>query len=379
LNEKHAAVPLAFDEVSNLRSLRAKESPPSKVTLNMNIFRLPSGAKASLVKLRGAAGTFKVQVSLPGKVIGQREPFQKIPVESPKTSKLKNKTIRRVQEKGMRPLHQSVNFLPKKIELKHTERSQPPFDFDYKRKGEILGRPGYVFPPDDRYIYQDTNFPWDTVGRVDTSRGWCTGCTIGSRLLLTANHCIQWNSDNTAGWVRFRPAYYGGSAPFGEAWATRVIYWIKTTPADGLTDQETAFDYVVCVLDTHIGDIVGYPGYRTYDSSWNGGNYWQHTGYPVDLSGGERPSFQGNAVISSVETQSTAGQEGYVLGNFNDTINGHSGGPVWGWWTNEPWPRVIGVFSTLPFTPSMDTSGDNEHAGGPALASLISWARSNYP
>jgi V8-like Glu-specific endopeptidase len=379
LNE-NMADPLSSDNISKLRSLRTKDKPPAKLVLNMDTFSLPAGGKASLVKVRGASNTFKVRVSIPGKTIGQRAQFQKIPVESPKTKKLKkSKTFRKVDDGGMRPPHLAVNFVPKKIELKPNERSQPPFDFDYKRNGEILGRPGHVFPPDDRYIYQDTNFPWNTVGRVDTPLGWCTGCTIGSRLLLTGNHCIQWNSDNTAGWVRFRPAYYNGSAPFGEAWANRVIHWIKTTPADALMDQETAFDYVVCVMDTRIGDIVGYSGYRTYEPRWNGGSYWQHMGYPTDLSGGERPSLQHSAVISSVETQSAVGQEGYVLGHFNDVVNGHSGGPVWGWWTDEAWPRIVGVFSTLPYIPSMDTSGDNEFGGGPALSSLISWARSNYP
>jgi hypothetical protein len=130
-------------------------------------------------------------------------------------------------ENGDRPTHFTVNFIPKKVELKPYERPYPPFDFDYRKDGEILDRPSCIFPPDQRYIYLDTNFPWGTVGRVDTPLGSCTGCTIGSRLLLTANHIIQWNPDNTAGFVRIRPAYYNGSAPFGDAWATRVISWMK--------------------------------------------------------------------------------------------------------------------------------------------------------
>jgi V8-like Glu-specific endopeptidase len=265
------------------------------------------------------------------------------------------------------------------VALKRNERSAPPADFNYRRNRQRVDRPTNVFPPDQRYIYQDTAFPWCTVGRVDTPLGTCTGCTIGKRLLLTGDHCIQWNSDNTAGWVRFRPSYYNGSAPFGEAWATRVIFWQKNTPADGLSDQETAFDYVVCVLDRNMGDVVGYPGYRVYSDSWNDGSYWQHMGYPVDLSGAQRPAFQGSCVISSVGSKSASGQTGYVLGHFNDVVPGHSGGPVWGWWSGEPWPRVVGTQSAEASTPAMNTSGDNEFGGGPALSSLISWARSNYP
>jgi hypothetical protein len=101
-------------------------------------------------------------------------------------------------------------------------------------------------------------------------------------------------------------------------------------------------------------------------------------GFPVDLSGAERPAFQGSCVISSVGSESASGQTGYVLGHFNDVVPGHSGGPVWGWWSEEPWPRVVGTQSAEASAPAMNTSGDNEFGGGPALSSLISWARSNY-
>ena len=51
---------------------------------------------------------------------------------------------------------------------------------------------------------------------------------------------------------------------------------------------------MVVVLDRRIGDITGWMGSRTYDDSWDGGNYWSHIGYPGDISGGSRPTFQGN-------------------------------------------------------------------------------------
>src|SRR5262249_37771930 len=105
----------------------------------------------------------------------------------------------------------------------------------------------------------------------------------------------------------------------------------------------------------------------------------QHMGYPSDLSGSERPAFQGSCSISSKQDQSTSGQTGYVLGHFNDVVPGHSGGPVWGWWDGEPWPRVVGVQSAEASVPAMNTSGDNEFGGGPALISLVSYARNTYP
>ena len=268
---------------------------------------------------------------------------------------------------GLRPTHLPLMYAPARM-----ERTVP-----------IAPRPGYgipnsVFPPDTRIVFQDSAFPWSTVGRVDTANGLCTGTMVGRRLMLTASHCIQWTATGT-GWLKFTPAYYNGAAPFGAAWASRVIHWLQVNGADGVSDLETAFDYVVVVLDSNIGDLTGYAGYRTYSSAWNNGNYWDQIGYPGDLTGGQRPAFFDDGAITSVGTQSTSGQQGYVLGNFIDTFGGHSGGPYWGWWANETFPRIIGTDSTSPQTPGSDTSGDNEAGGGPALSSLIDYARQNYP
>jgi V8-like Glu-specific endopeptidase len=375
-NEPEYPEPLTAAKVRRLKRLPPDARPPERATLNLGTFRLPEGARAQIVGVEGSKGLFQLRADLPGDAIGRRAPYDRIPTERLDRRKLDARALEAVRPDGFRPRHLPVDFLPAKVRLTLGERARPPVDFKYPRG---VDRPTNVFPPDQRYIYQDTSFPWCTVGRVDTPLGTCTGCMIGPRLLLTANHCIQWNADGTAGWVRFRPAYYNGSAPFGEAWATRVIWWMQTTGGNGLTDQETAFDYVVCVLDTPMGDVVGYPGYRTYSDRWNGGSFWQHMGYPGDLTGTERPAFQGSCAIATVGSQSTAGQTGFVLGHFNDAVGGHSGGPVWGWWDSEPWPRVVGTQSAEANVPANNTSGDNEFGGGPALSSLVAWARSNFP
>jgi adenylate kinase len=151
----------------------------------------------------------------------------------------------------------------------------------------------------------------------------------------------------------------------------------------GTNYHSTGMERRPWICDVCIGDVVGYPGYRTYDEDWDGGSYWQYIGYPGELSSGERPAFQGNGVISTVQNESLSGQTGYVLGHFNEFTPGQSGGAVWGWWDGEPWPRVVGVGSTIGDTTvkstSVGTSGDNEYGGGPALSALISWARANYP
>lgn len=371
--EKEPA-PLTAAQVSRNRALRPTKKAP-RVDVNLATFRVPRGAKPVILKVRGKADTYRLSFSTSEIHIKQSVPFDRIPTQKPTRTKLSARALKRA-EIGLRPDHVAVKFTPKRVKLSKREQAHPPAGYKYPRG---VDRPTNVFVPDQRFIYLDNSFPWRTVGRVTTPLGTCTGCTIGSRLLLTANHCIQWNSGGTAGWVRFEPMYYNGPGIYGAAWATRVIHWIQTTPANGLTDSETAFDYVVCVLDRRIGDTVGFAGYRTYSNGWNGGSFWQHMGYPSDLTGSQRPAFQGNCAISSVGNQSTVGRTGFVLGHFNDVVGGHSGGPVWGWWSNEPWPRVVGVQSAEANTPAFNTAGDNEFGGGPALSELITWARANYP
>jgi V8-like Glu-specific endopeptidase len=165
---------------------------------------------------------------------------------------------------GLRAASASLRFVP---ELAKPARLAPPVD----DKDRDVG--GTIFGTDDRYLFSDRSFPWRTTGQIRTAGGRCSGATIGSRLVLTASHCVNWDGDGGAGWISFSPGYYDGDRPWGEIWATNVIYWNQAPTS--LTDRETAFDYVVLVMEERTGDVVGYPGYRTYHDSWNDGSFWQ--------------------------------------------------------------------------------------------------------
>jgi V8-like Glu-specific endopeptidase len=250
--------------------------------------------------------------------------------------------------------------------------------------GEKRKQGGSIFDADDRFLFQDESFPWRTTGRVATAGGWGSGTVIGPRHVLTASHVVDWRRDpqGNIGWINFTPAYYDGRGPWGTFYATNVVNWVENPGS--MTDDQTAFDYVVLVFSERIGDVLGFVGFRAYDPAWNGGSYWQSIGYPGERASGERPAFEGNGTVRTTSTHSTAGQTGYVMGHCKDFTPGQSGGPAWGWWDGEEWPRVVGVGSTIGDTvvkqsSSATTGNDNEYGGGPALAVLIDWARTNHP
>lgn len=229
-----------------------------------------------------------------------------------------------------------------------------------------------VFAPDNRYTFSDTAFPWCTTGRVETSAGgWASGVMVGPRHLLTCSHAIQWfaNPDPyVAGWIKFIPSYFDGSEPFGAAWGTH-IYWEQQVAGPGIDGTEARNDYVVVTLDRRMGDLTGWMGSRTYDDSWDGGDYWSHIGYPGDLASGTRPSFQGGFSLNGDDAQPASHQAIY---HQADVWPGQSGGPFFAWWDGEAWPRVVA-------DQSWQNSTTNGASGGSRMVDLIIRARSDWP
>jgi V8-like Glu-specific endopeptidase len=229
-----------------------------------------------------------------------------------------------------------------------------------------------VFAPDDRYTFSDTAFPWCTAGRVETSAGgWASGTMVGPRHLLTCSHAIQWlsaPSPYAAGWVKFMPSYFDGSQPFGAAWGIH-IYWQQQVAGPGIDGTEARNDYVVVVLDRRMGDLTGWMGSRTYDDAWDGGSYWSHIGYPGDLVSGTRPSFQGNFSLNGDDTEPSTNQAIY---HRADVWPGQSGGPFFGWWAGEPWPRAVA-------DQSWQNASTNGASGGSMMVDLIIRARNDFP
>lgn len=369
MDERLVSAPVRHAELAKRSKVKANGTPAAArmPLLDVSLKNLKDFSISS------EAGRLRVVADIDVRGVDRRRPYDVIP-----TTRLRRKDID--PELGAKELE---GFVPAGVATAFAPRRARPTHRLPPGKGKDVDQGGTIFGSDDRYLFDDLSFPWRTTGKVRTVGQWGSGVTIGPRHVLTASHVINWTGgeDDGIAWVTFTPGYFDGKGPWGEIAATRVIYWIQA-PGQ-LSDDQTAFDYVVLVMEERVGEVVGYPGYRTYNDDWNGGDYWQYIGYPGELSSGERPAFQGDGIVSSVGQESTSGQTGYVMGHFNEFTPGQSGGISWGWWGDEPWPRVIGVGSTIGSTavqtPSGTTTGDNEYGGGPALSALITWARTNYP
>ena len=367
-------LPLTARQLARRKPIPPAAPPPPRILTRHAAFRLPPGGGTPRLKREG--NRFVVEISQSGRAPRLSMPYDRVRAERPSLRRISESLIRR-HSPGYRPPHVGVDFSPPRVPLPLRDRARPPFDFDPAREGR--SRPLCVTDPDGRMLYDPLTFPWRTVGRVKTPVGTSSGCTIGPRHLLMAAHAIQWLDNQTTGWVQFEPAYDRHPGPYGTASAIRVIYWMRNIVARGVSLHEQAFDYVVCVLDWRIGDVVGYPGAMTYENRWNGGEFWQTMGYPNDLAGAEAPAFQNRTVIVKDHPETHQGQTWLRLDHLMDVTPGHSGGAVWGWFAEEPWPRVVATQSAEANCPITSDTQFNAAGGGPALTALITYARSAYP
>jgi V8-like Glu-specific endopeptidase len=234
-----------------------------------------------------------------------------------------------------------------------------------------LHEPTTVFKPDERKVFKDTAYPWSTIGRVETPAGICSGVMIGPRHMLTCSHGINWMKNNTAGYVKFTPAYFdaGTVPPFGFAYGITIYSLRKVDGSDGIDRGEGQYDYVVVVLGSRLGDLTGWMGVRSWSDDWDKKPYWWHIGYPGDLTSSERPTFQNSIALDGsfwdrqIHTR---------IWHKGDVWPGQSGGPYFAWWKGELTPQVVAVQSG-------QNSDENSASGGADMLELVMKARKEHP
>lgn len=293
------------------------------------------------------------------------------PTDTDEVRSLGNKSPRRLPEalrtEGELPGHLSLRPVPRALprqlrrpEFMHTVMAARP-----EKRGNQATT---VFAPENRRVFSDTSYPWSACGRVDTPGGFASGVMVGPRHMLTVSHTIQWNADGSAGWVRFRPSFFDGSTTYGEAWASRIYFKYKVS-GPTIDWVEGMYDYVVVVLNWNLGNLTGWMGSRGYTDGWDGGAYWAHVGYPGDLTGGNRPTFENSISLDGAWWQFDSHES---MAHRGDVWPGQSGGPFFGWWSGESFPRAVAVQSS-------QSSGDNFASGGQDMVDLIIRARRDFP
>lgn len=267
---------------------------------------------------------------------------------------------------GQRPDWSHLLYQPRVI-----PRSQVP---PLRRLNGRSVRPLYIFGSDDRQVFQDASYPWHCCGKLYNSDGYAgSAALIWGNTIITAGHMVPWNSISAGSWwMRFVPDYFDGQSLLGAG----VESYVSDVNGYNTGGNVAGYDWAVCKLYTRLGDTLGYFGFNGYSSSWEDANYWTVVGYPGDVAGGERPSWQGSISIHDDDGDSNGGQE--LESQTADLNHGDSGGPIFGWWSGDP--RVIGVVSgeeeeyKFPFS----TEDNNIFSSGSGFTNLIAWARSNW-
>ncbi|WP_343685707.1 trypsin-like serine peptidase [Chryseobacterium gleum] len=262
------------------------------------------------------------------------------------------------------------HFYPTHADFEYSPKLEPKRD----RKPKFIDRDSFLTPEnartifgvDQRKVYNSTAYPWRCVGRVESSLGSGSGVMIGPRHLLTCSHIVDWQPNNTTGWLKFTPMYYNGSAPYGTAWGTLTYYKYKVA-GPTIDSTEIQYDYVVIVLDRPIGNSTGWLGSKSYSDSWDGGAYWTHAGYPGDLTGTQRPTYQTGIALDG---DFWSADDNESMSHKADIWPGQSGGPFWGYWDGSPYAVA---------TQSAHNPSDNFASGGSDLVNLVIRARNEHP
>lgn len=362
--------PLRPDDLLSFNNAPAPERIPEEVARQLGTRRVAitwPGAAVSpeqhLLKVDGR--TNGQQWLLPdGAVLG-------LPGRTAKRMNLKShKPSKAAATKPFRPAWAEQTYHPKRT-------IAAPWTLRPTRK-EKHGEVYYgVFPPEDRNVYYPSGYPWHCVGRVfvwnDASAAnwawWGSAVLVGPRVVLTAGHVVPW--DATTWMMQFIPSYYDGKSLSGagaNSWVSDAQGWDVSYKSR----YPDAFDLAVLRLYDPLGDSLGYFGSKTYSEDWNGGNYFNVTGYPSMIASAERPSYELGIAVVETDTNSNA----LRLDHRGDTTGGDSGAPFWGTWP-DGFPYAVGTVSGGVY--EGDDKDFNIAAGGQAMVDLIRWGLTNWP
>lgn len=226
--------------------------------------------------------------------------------------------------------------------------------------------PCFIWYPNDRKTYHDTNYPWGCVCKIiNSSGGYGSGVIVGPRHVLTASHVIDWDVNSVSVEVHRSGSFFSAITA-----GIHARYITKITSDPGYSDVDE--DYAVIITADRIGDRFGYLGVLTYDSKWDNEPHWRSIGYADDLGNRWFPIYQRDKSLDEDEVDYGSGR---AMTTSADLFKGQSGSPMFGFWDTGPY--VVAVVSAFG---SIFLSGDeNWCSGGSALTQLVNNARSLFP
>lgn len=372
----HAQPPLSAEELLSLDNVPARGEVPPHVrkALTTRLLHLSGGGEGLERAVSDAdqhadnwslALPASVKVGLPGRTL---EVFDREAVRAAAGD------VHHLQ--GYRPEWADLVYHPKVAARPQRKRMRT---FDGRRVTPLNQE--FIYGPDDRHIYYPSGYPYQCIGKVDiypngesdNPTEWGSGVLIGDRIVLTAGHVAAAPSDPHDWKMRFTAGMYNGSSVIGPG----AVSYVSDSQWWG--DGVSGHDIGLLRLYEPLGTSLGYFGAKTYDSSWNNGNYWILCGYPYDVANANSPSRQfGIAVLdedSDIENSAELEHQG-------DTASGDSGGPFFGFWAGDSIPYAVGTTSGHETIagPSWTGGEDNNiEAGGALMVQVIAAARTSWP
>ena len=240
-----------------------------------------------------------------------------------------------------------------------------------------------IYNGDGRQIFYDDTYPWCCIGYLQTKNGWGTATLVGDNFVITAGHVIGglWSPGQPlTETITFTPAMNiippsnKAKSILGDDWFANVV---NIAAWEEVYDGTIAgYDMAICELDKPLGTWLGYFGSRSFDSDWEDGNYWEHVGYPFDMSpNGFKPCYELNVAVYDEDSDDYSTQE---LDTEADIASGQSGGPLFAFF-QDGGPQILGVLSGREETDYwLWQSNEAVFSGGNGLNSLIRWGRDNW-
>lgn len=366
--------PFHLDELAKLSDLQASEKMPEEIAAKL---------AATTIYITDDEGAFDYRKHLKPPEGEEKAWSLTLPANSARLG-LRGRTGERLDRahakvaKGL----QTDSFRPAWAEQTFQARTASQYTprCTIRRKNGRIVEPYYgVYGPDDRQVFWPGSYPWRCVGRIFTWNNWGTpgwawsgsGVLVGPRHVLTAGHVAPWGSNNWG--MLFVPGYWDGASVNGAGASS----WVSDYRGWNTNNNVAAHDISVLRLYNPVGSWLGWMGSKTYNDSWEGGNYWTLAGYPGAVAGANRPSAQWGIPVLDDDEDGDAME----IEHHGDATAGDSGGPFFGFWNDGPYAigtvsggeRISGGFFGI------GDEDNNISAGGNAMVDLVRWARNNWP